>query len=247
MTDELLKILQCYKCQGLDEPIADNSRKNDNDLLEKIAPVDITRIFKDSNKATSRNLADSCSNLQELREAIMNFDGCLLRKTATNTVFSDGNPESKIMLIGEAPGANEDLEGIPFCGESGKLLDQILASINLSRKSNVYITNSVFWRPPGNRKPTEEEIKICLPFLEKHIALVNPDLIVSVGAVSLYALFSYEGSISKMRRQVMSYSNCYLLKPIQAITIFHPAYLLRQPSQKKTAWEDMLMIKKLVG
>jgi uracil-DNA glycosylase len=247
MTDELLKTLQWYKCQGLDEPMTNHSRKNHNDLLEKITPVDVKRIFKDSDKASSRMLADSCLNLQQLREVVLAFDECLLKKTATNTVFSDGNPDSKVMLIGEAPGANEDIEGIPFCGESGKLLDQIFQSINLSRKHNLYITNSVFWRPPGNRKPTEEEIKTCLPFLEKHIALVNPDLIVAVGAVALSALFSYEGSISKMRKQIMYYSNCYLGKPIRAITIFHPAYLLRQPSQKKTAWEDMLLIKKLLS
>jgi len=247
MTDELLKVLHWYKCQGLDETISEHNGKDSNDLPEKAVQVDIKRIFKDSNRVNSRILADQCNDLEQLRDAVFNFNECLLKKTATNTVFSDGNPKAKIMLIGEAPGANEDIEGIPFCGESGKLLDQIFLSIGLSRKSNLYITNSVFWRPPGNRKPTNDEIKLCLPFLEKHISLINPDLIVVVGAVSLYALLGYEGSISKMRNQIIPYSNCYLSKPITAMTIFHPAYLLRQPSQKKTAWEDMLMIKNLIN
>ena len=240
---EDLRILKWYKNQGLHETLQDNRVNIANDPQENTT---IRRIFGNSDVESSREIANRCEDLQSLRDAVTTFNGCLLKKTATNTVFSDGNSKARVMLIGEAPGANEDIEGIPFCGESGKLLDQILLSIGLSRKENVYITNSVFWRPPGNRKPTDEEIKMCLPFLEKHISLVNPDLIVVVGAIALYALFDYVGAISKMRQNIMNYSNQYLASPIKAVTIFHPAYLLRQPSQKKTAWQDMLMIKKML-
>ena len=121
----------------------------------------------------ARNLANLSTNLEELKNNVLNFEGCNLKSLAINTVFSDGNPGSNIMLIGEAPGSNEDATGIPFCGESGKLLDNILASIDISRKENAYISNTVFWRPPANRQPTFEEIEICRPFVEKHIALIK--------------------------------------------------------------------------
>ncbi|MCH9754059.1 MAG: uracil-DNA glycosylase [Alphaproteobacteria bacterium] len=241
--DEDIKILKWYQNQGLDEALSNDKRKPTNDLEEKI---NISSMFKSGKSDSSRVIADRCNDLESLRESVKNFDGCLLKKTATNTVFSDGNPSAKVMLIGEAPGANEDIQGIPFCGESGKLLDQIFSSIDLNRKENLYITNSVFWRPPGNRKPTEEEIKICLPFLEKHISIVKPQLVIAVGAISLYALLNYTGSISKKRQQIFHYTNPYLASPIKAMTIFHPAYLLRQPSQKKSAWQDMLLIKKIL-
>lgn len=242
--DEDIKILEWYQTQGLGETISNNKRKPTNDLQEKI---NIASMFKKNHIESSRDIATQCKDLASLERAVNNFDGCLLKKTATNTVFSDGNPKSKVMLIGEAPGANEDIQGIPFCGESGKLLDQILASIGLSREENIYITNSVFWRPPGNRKPSETEIEICLPFLERHISLIKPKLVVAVGAISLYALLKYVGSISKKRQQIFSYTNPYMDSPIKAMTIFHPAYLLRQPSQKKSAWEDMLLIKKVLA
>jgi DNA polymerase len=241
--DKDIKILKWYQNQGLEETISNNKRKSINDLQEKI---NINSMFKNHNTENSHEIAGKCQDLVSLKSAINNFNGCLLKKTATNTVFSDGNPQSKVMLVGEAPGAKEDISGIPFCGESGKLLDQIIASIGLSREKNVYITNSVFWRPPGNRKPTEEEIKICLPFLERHISLVKPELVIAVGAISLYAMFNYVGSISKKRQQIFSYTNSYMDSPIKAMTIFHPAYLLRQPSQKRSAWQDMLLINKVL-
>lgn len=241
MLDEDLKILKWYQTQDIKEIISDDKTKVDNnpgqrDMSESMFVED--------------NVGDpikDVKSLEELRESLEKFDKCLLKKMSTNTVFSDGNPKAEVMLIGEAPGANEDIQGIPFCGESGKLLDQIFSSIGLSREKNLYITNSVFWRPPGNRKPSDEEIKQCLPFLEKHISIIKPKLIVAVGAISLYALLGYTGSISKKRTQVLKYKNKYLDEPINVITIFHPAYLLRQPSQKKTAWEDMLLIRKLIS
>jgi uracil-DNA glycosylase family 4 len=195
------------------------------------------------NKHDSSLIADSCSNLEELRLAVINFDGCDLKKTAINTVFSDGNPESQIMLIGEAPGASEDAKGIPFCGESGILLDNIFKAINMSRDRNLYITNSVFWRPPANRRPTNEEIEICKPFLEKHIALINPKLIVLVGSTAVAAVLGSHFKISDMRGKFLTYQNAYMPHKIDLTSIFHPAYLLRQPSQKKETWYDILKIR----
>jgi uracil-DNA glycosylase family 4 len=195
------------------------------------------------NKHGSSSIADSCNNLEELRAAVMNFDGCDLKKTAINTVFSDGNPEAKIMLIGEAPGASEDAKGIPFCGESGILLDNIFKAINMSRGTNLYITNSIFWRPPANRRPTNEEIEVCKPFLEKHIALINPKLIVLVGSTAVSAVLGNHFKISDMRGKFLTYQNPYLSEKIDLTSIFHPAYLLRQPSQKKETWYDILKIR----
>jgi uracil-DNA glycosylase family 4 len=195
---------------------------------------------------TSRSLADAAKNLEELRLSIFSFDGCALKNSAKNTVFADGVPESKIMLIGEAPGSSEDEQGIPFCGASGQLLDNMISSIGLSRKKNVYITNTIFWRPPANRRPTNEEIEICKPFLEKHIAIINPDLLILVGATAVSSLLGEHLQISKIRQEYYQYSNQYLEKPIATTALFHPAYLLRQPLQKKTTWYDLLKVQEFL-
>ncbi len=189
------------------------------------------------------DLANRVKDLQELKEAVSKFDGCEIKKTAINTVFSDGNPNASIMLIGEAPGANEDKYGIPFCGQSGILLDSILLSLALTRKE-VYITNTVFWRPPGNRRPTTKEIAICKPFVEKHIALVNPKLIILVGSTAVEALLQVNVPITSLRGRDFQYKNDYLTNDINLAVIFHPSYLLRQPLQKKAMWSDMIKIKK---
>lgn len=190
---------------------------------------------------SSRILSDKAMSLEQLKEALLAFDGCDLKKTATNTVFGDGISTAKIMLIGEAPGASEDATGIPFCGDSGKLLDNVIASIGLTRSKNVYITNTIFWRPPANRRPTNEEVEICRPFVEKHIALIQPDLLILVGATAVTSLLG-DLQISKIRQEYYQYQNKYLAKPITTTAIFHPAYLMRQPFQKKATWYDMLKI-----
>jgi uracil-DNA glycosylase family 4 len=192
----------------------------------------------------ARSLADQCKTLEQLRQIVTNFDELSIAKTATNTVFSDGSPNASIMAIGEAPGANEDEEGIPFCGVSGKLLDQVLLSIGLNRATNLYITNSIFWRPPGNRKPTLEENAVCLPFVEKHIALLKPKLILLVGSTAASSLLESTETISRLRSKFYQYENRYLSSPIPVAVIFHPSYLLRQSLQKKTVWFDLLKIKK---
>ena len=194
----------------------------------------------------ARELASKASSLDELKNIIENFDGCELKDFATNTVFADGTRGAPILLLGEAPGAKEDEEGIPFCGESGVLLDKMLEAIGLSRKNNVYITNTIFWRPPANRRPTSSEIAICRPFVEKHIALAKPKLIILVGSTAITSLLGKEFKISEVRQEIHQYQNEYLDKPIPTTAIFHPAYLLRQPMQKKTTWYDLLKIKDFI-
>ena len=194
----------------------------------------------------SRKLSDAANSLKELKEMVINFKGCDLKNFAINTVFADGNPKAKIMLIGEAPGAKEDEFGIPFCGESGTLLDTMLSTINLSRKENIYISNTIFWRPPANRRPTKQELETCRPFLEKHIALINPKLIVCVGSTAVAGLLGDKININTARSANHFYQNKYLLKPIDTMAIFHPAYLLRQPSKKKDTWFDLIKIQQFV-
>lgn len=200
-------------------------------------------------RATSRQLADSAQNIRELRKIVEAFDGCILKQNATNTVFADGSIKAKIMLIGEAPGVNEDIHGIPFCGQSGKLLDKMLLSVGLDR-SNVYITNTVFWRPPNNRRPTAEEIALCRPFVEKHIALLNPLIVVLVGSTAVESIMKQDHekfSMHTLRGRYWRYENCYTTArsdvEIQMTTIFHPSYLLRNPIKKKDAWFDLIRIR----
>lgn len=196
--------------------------------------------------AMAKKSADSAKNLEELSKAVSDFEGCNLKKMATNTVFCDGNPQSKIMLIGEAPGNNEDLQGIPFCGDSGEMLSQMLAAINLHRQSDYYITNVLFWRPPGNRRPTDEELAICRPFVERHIQLVDPKIIILIGATAMSAVLGINEPISKIRGQFQKFAPAFLPKPITSLTIFHPSFLMRQPAKKKLAWLDMLNLEQFL-
>ena len=196
-------------------------------------------VFQEITSSESRQIADSINTIEILEKEVRNFDGCTLKEMAQNTVFSDGVLESDLMIIGEAPGANEDKKGIPFCGRSGDLLDKMLASIDLSRKKNVYITNTVFWRPPNNRRPTEDELEICRPFMEKHIALINPKIILLLGSSAVYSVLKSEYSISKIRGKFYKYTNRYMNHTIPVLPSFHPSYLLRQPKQKILAWQDL--------
>ena len=183
---------------------------------------------------------DKTKNLESLKRSIINLKNCNLKKTAKNVVFCDGNPKSRIMLIGEAPGANEDEEGLPFVGRAGILLDKMLASINLDRKK-VYISNIVNYRPPENRRPTDEEIKRYLPFIKKHIEIINPKILVLLGSTAMNALIGKEIVISKMRGRWLEkeFGSC----KTSVIITFHPAFLMRQPAQKKLSWIDLKMIR----
>ncbi len=183
---------------------------------------------------------DKTKSLELLKKAIFNIKNCNLKKQAKNIVFCDGNPKSKIMLIGEAPGANEDEEGLPFVGRAGMLLDKMLAAINLDRKK-VYISNIINYRPPENRRPTDEEIKRYLPFITRHIEIIDPKIIVLLGSTAMNALIGDETVISKMRGKWIEkkFGNC----KTSVIITFHPAFLMRQPAQKKMAWIDLKMIR----
>ena len=183
---------------------------------------------------------DKSKSLEFLKKSIMNLKKCDLKKNAKNIVFSDGNPKSKIMLIGEAPGANEDDEGLPFVGRAGMLLDKMLTAINLDRKK-VYISNIINYRPPENRRPTDEEIKRYLPFITKHIEIINPKILVLLGSTAMNALIGNDVVISKMRGKWIEkeYGNC----KTSVIITFHPAFLMRQPAQKKMSWIDLKMIR----
>jgi DNA polymerase len=190
---------------------------------------------------SARELAVAANSLAELKAALESFEGCPLKATAMNLVFADGNPEARVMMIGEAPGAEEDRQGLPFVGVSGRLLDRMLACIGLDR-SSVYITNMLFWRPPGNRTPTAAEIASCLPFTERHIELAAPDYLVLVGGMSAKNLLARSEGILRLRGQWRPYQHSGLPRPIPALPTLHPAYLLRQPQQKRLAWRDLLSL-----
>ena len=189
----------------------------------------------------AREAARSATSLAELRAILDRFEGCALRATATHLVFADGNPHARVMFVGEAPGRDEDVEGLPFVGRSGKLLDRMLAAIGLDRTS-VYIANIVAWRPPGNRTPTPQESAICLPFILRQIELVDPDVLVCLGGPSSQTLLNIKDGILKSRGRWFSFHTG--TREIRAIATLHPAYLLRQPLQKRLAWRDFLAIKK---
>jgi len=190
----------------------------------------------------AKSLADAAKTLEDLKSAVTNFKELAICQTATKTVFGDGNSQADIMLIGEAPGASEDREGIPFCGESGRLLDKALACIGLNREDNVYISNSLFWRPPGNRRPTPEELQVCKPFVEKHIKLINPKLLILSGGTAAQQLLDAKVGITKLRGKEQQYKNQELGMNIPAFAVYHPSYLLRTPAAKRQFWQDLLTI-----
>jgi uracil-DNA glycosylase len=197
-------------------------------------------------EASARELATAATTLEELVEALAAFDGCALKKTATNLVFADGNPSARVMFVGEAPGADEDRAGKPFVGVSGQLLDRMVSWIGLDRRS-FYITNIVFWRPPGNRTPTSDEVSACMPFLARHIELVAPAILVPVGGPATEALLRRGEGITKAHGRWFDYQTPGLASPIPAMPMFHPAFLLRSPGQKRAAWRDLLCLEQKMG
>ena len=190
---------------------------------------------------SAQEIAAACTSLEQLVAAVRAFDGCALRRTATNTVIGDGNPQAALMIVGEAPGAEEDRQGLPFVGPAGRLLDRMLAAIGLDR-SAVYITNMLPWRPPGNRSPTAEELAICQPFLERQIELIAPRILLLVGGIAAKALLNRREGITRLRGQWFPFSTPGMEETIQATATFHPAYLLRTPSAKREVWRDLLNI-----
>lgn len=192
----------------------------------------------------AREAAKNVKTLDELRAILERFEGCGLKATAKQLVFADGNPEARLMFVGEAPGRDEDIEGLPFVGRSGKLLDLMLKAIGLDR-TRVYIANIVPWRPPGNRDPSPHETAICLPFIRRQIELCDPDFLVCLGKPSMQTLLNTTEPISKARGRWFTFDTGK--REIRAMPTFHPAFLLRSPLQKRFAWRDFLAIKKALA
>lgn len=246
-----LGLLRWYREAGVDEAIAEQPVNRflpapSIALLSQTsepAVVLTTQPAVASPKPSSAHQAMACSSLAELKAAMEAYDGCALKNSCQRMVFADGNPEAAVMVIGEAPGADEDRLGLPFVGVSGQLLDRMLASIGLDRAS-AYITNVVPWRPPGNRKPEPGETEICLPFIQRHIELIDPTVLILLGGAAASALLARQAPISRLRGHWADYSSSRLPRPVPAMPTYHPAYLLRTPGHKREAWRDFLAVRK---
>ncbi len=191
----------------------------------------------------AKDLAAKANSLEELKSALDNFDGISLKRTASQMIFAEGVETSKIMLIGDTPSANEDRAGRPFVGESGELLDKMLRAINLSREENIYLTYLINWYPPGNRLPTEAEISLCMPFIQRHIELAKPEIIICLGDIATKALMETKQSVARLHGEWFEYKTENMDKPTMAIPLFRPEYLINTPIQKAKAWNCLLKIK----
>lgn len=263
--------LQWYIDNGVDEALGDVPvdyyaladkpieipKRNDPEpsIALATAPQQSAVLGASDARAEAVKLAKAANTLDELRQAIADFDGIGLKKTASNMVFGDGNPNAKIMLIGDAPAADEDREGKPFVGLNGQLLDKILGCIDLDRQSesplsSIYLSNILNWRPPGNRTPAPGEIEASMPFIERHIQLIKPDILIFCGGVTAKVLLGSSDGISKLRKKWHDYMPQTQefqdgTKPIKAIATFHPMQLLTTPAHKRAVWADMLSIQKM--
>lgn len=217
-------------------------RLNERSPEPQTRPVPTEVTVPDANVIESAaNAAAASNSLDELKQAISAFEGCNLKRTAKNMVFADGNPQADVMFIGEAPGRDEDIQGLPFVGRAGQLLDKMLEAMGMDRTSS-YISNVIPWRPPGNRTPTPQETEICRPFIERHIELISPKLIVMLGGSSAKTLLKTNDGIMRLRGTWKDLSiNGAIFK---AMPTLHPAYLLRQPAQKRLAWQDLQQVLK---
>lgn len=246
-------LLSLFTHAGVDEVISPLPQNRFNEIEDTLAlapaaprqqqsPIQTAPLISPKEAcATAETSAHSAKTLGELKSALLAFEGCSLKYTATNLVFGDGNPKARVMLIGEAPGADEDRLGLPFVGQSGQLLDKMFAAIGLTRKS-FYITNIIPWRPPGNRQPTPAEADACLPFVRRHIDLVSPDFLILVGGTATKTLLGGREGIMRLRGAWKDYTS-EGGKKMKVIAIFHPAYLLRSPGQKREVWHDLIKIK----
>lgn len=251
---ELLAVLDWYRAAGVDLAVGEDPVDRFAQPAPAPSPAQALRqaasaptpppapataaITGDPSEA--RKLAASAGSLEELKTILDAYDGCNLKFRATQLVFADGNPEAKIMLIGEAPGAEEDRQGKPFVGRSGQLLDRMLGAIGLDR-TKVYIVNTVPWRPPGNRTPTPEEMELCLPFLNRQVELVGPSLVMTLGGPAMQTVFKTSTGIIKMRGRWQDVA--IGAHAVPALPTLHPAYLLRNPAAKQQAWADLLSLK----
>ena len=254
--NEIKNILQFYISAGVDETCGDDVFKIEQKAAVQSSPEPLgagsafyqraatTNLSQNiiASKQNARELCAKAENLSELKELVSAFEGCALKLTAKSTVFGAGNPRADVLLIGEAPGADEDRVGLPFVGRSGRLLEKMLFAVGLKRE-DVYITNVLPWRPPGNRTPTDAEVAICLPFLKRQIELVCPKVILLLGASAADAVLDSTDSISKLRGRWLEYELSNKVK-IPVLASFHPAFLLRNSAQKAKAWSDFLRMEK---
>ncbi|WP_036257286.1 uracil-DNA glycosylase [Methylocapsa aurea] len=268
MVENLVELLRWYSAMGVDIAVDDAPHdrlaecreartraaadvdvapppKPEAALAPRAAPREPALVLPaDALEQSARDSAAGAQTLAELRERLLRFEGCGLKATATQLVFGDGDPNAEIMFVGEAPGADEDRQGLPFVGRAGQLLDKMLAAIGLER-GKVYIANVVPWRPPGNRTPTPLETAVCLPFTRRQIELVHPKILVCLGAASAQTLLGAKEGIMRLRGRWFDYPLGET--KIRAIAMLHPAYLLRQPAQKKLAWRDLRLLAKEIG
>jgi uracil-DNA glycosylase len=246
---ELAALLRWYVDHGVDEAIAEQPIDRFQPVPpatrapavpSRPAPATKSPPPASQAVASARELAAAATTFEVLCTTIESFDGCALKRTAATTCIYDGNPEARIMLIGEAPGAQEDRQGKPFVGPAGQLLDKMLAAIGLDR-TKVLITNMLFWRPPGNRTPTADEIAACLPFVERMVDIVKPAMMIYVGGSAAKAMLDKSEGITRLRGRWFSYTPAGG-EPIPATAVFHPAFLLRQPARKRETWRDLQAI-----
>lgn len=244
------QILEWYLCAGVDETCGD--RPFAEPPAAEAGPVSVVGLaVRQATTGLAQAVGSACQNakdicaragtLEELKRAVENFEGCALKMTAAHTVFGDGNPQAKVVFIGEAPGADEDRIGVPFVGRSGHLLDKMMNAVGLTR-ADAYICNILPWRPPGNRTPLDSEVAVCLPFLKRQIDLVDPDYIFILGASAANSVLDTAETISKMRGKWFEYEKSNG-KKARVLASFHPAYLLRTPGQKSRSWSDLLRLR----
>lgn len=257
-------LLDWYRAMGVDEAIEDSpvdwfAAAEKTRLAAKATPVrkspettpppseprpGFASVAPDEAVMDAEKRAASAKTLEELEQSLSEFNGCPLKATARKMCFRRGSNKARIMLIGEGPGRDEDVQGLPFVGRAGKLLDKMLAAISLS-EDDVYITNIVYWRPPGNRNPTPLEVQACLPFLNRQAELLDPDFLVLIGAPASQHLLGTTQGITKIRG---AWRDCELGgKTRRALPMLHPAYLLRTPAAKRLAWRDLLTLKAALG
>jgi DNA polymerase len=239
-------LLDWYRAMGVDEAVGETPV----DCFAEAAPPPSPHAAPDKVRAPragavpAGNPIEAAASLAELEALVAGFEGCVLKRTAKNLCFSRGSAEARLMLIGEAPGRDEDLQGKPFVGRAGKLLDRMLASIGLS-EDQVYITNTVYWRPPGNRTPTPEEIEACAPFLARQIELIDPAVLMLLGGAAAKSILGVSEGIMWLRGKWLSYDCAG--RAVPTLATLHPAYLLRSPGDKRLAWRDMLMVKQALA
>ncbi len=242
---ELAGLLGWYVDAGADEAIGDKAIDRYAAAQTRAPAPQAAKVLvsRDEVSRTARGMAGDAKTLEALRAALADFDGCPLKQTASSLVFGDGDAHARLMFIGEAPGAEEDRQGVPFVGPAGRLLDLMLSAIGVERPA-AYITNILPWRPPGNRSPTDAEIAACLPFIERHIELVSPEIVVLVGGTAAKTMLAAREGIMRLRGRWFAYESVGMVRPIPARAILHPAYLLRSPAQKRETWIDLLAIRR---